>query len=69
MALLVDRKTLAVSQEHRSCREETWQIEAFQAQTPLVKGAGEKITNVSILGRIREGERGSGRAVMTHMPH
>lgn len=69
MALLLDRRTLAVSREQRSCREEMWQIKAFQAQTPLVKRAGEKITNVSILGRIREGERGSGRAVMTHMPH
>lgn len=57
------RVSVGIAHERRTL---VWQIRVLQAQTPLVKGVGEKIINVSILGRIREGKRGPGSVAMTH---
>jgi len=45
------------------------QMKVFQAPTPLVNDDLFSYIYATILGRIKEGERGSGSVAMTHVLH
>lgn len=72
-----DKSTVAAGQAHggsagrqeERCSRSNGHSRALHPQTALVRDAGERVTHVSILERIKEGEGGSGRDVMTHRLH